>query len=72
MHNKHVYPLKDQVAETSGFCLLKYKSQFFYFAVADVADVNEENWLDEFRRIRKSEKLTIETYHSMRKNDFYN
>ena len=28
----------------------------------------EETWLDEFCRIRKSEKLTIETYHSMLKS----
>ena len=27
----------------------------------------EETLLDEFCQIRKSEKLTIETYHSMRK-----
>ena len=37
----------------------------------EVSLPNEEFWLDEFRRIRKSEKLTIETYHSMRKYDFY-
>ena len=31
---------------------------------------NKEIWLDEFCRIRKSQKLAIETYHCMRKYDF--
>ena len=39
---------------------------------SEVSSPNEENWWDEFHRIRKTEKLTIETYHSMRKYDFYN
>jgi hypothetical protein len=34
---------------------------------SNVSLPRKETWLDEFCRISKSEKLTIETYHSMRK-----
>jgi hypothetical protein len=32
---------------------------------------NQEIWLDEFCRIRKSENLTIESYYAMRKCDLF-
>jgi hypothetical protein len=55
----------------SSFAKERYKSQMQLEGLNWLSLPNKEICLDEFCRIRKSENLTIETYHAMRKCEFH-